>query len=110
MAVTEKLKNLVDQMPDPDGRGMYTENINKGKIEKVIASIAEGGRENLLGLIEMLGVHPAPLRAWVRLSPEEAPGTVRLDAFAREVLGVRAGAMVILRKMPTVDVPGGLAS
>ena len=61
------------------------------------------------GLIEMLGAHPAPLRAWVRLSPDEAPMTVRLDSFAREVLGVGAGERVILRKTPTVEVPGGLA-
>ncbi|MFP6657354.1 MAG: HEAT repeat domain-containing protein [Pirellulales bacterium] len=55
MAVTKQLKNLVDQMPNPDGRGMYTDNIDKGKIEKAAAAIAEGGKENLLGLIEMLG-------------------------------------------------------
>lgn len=55
MAVTEQLKSLVDQMPEPDGRGMYTENIDKESIEKAAAAIAEGGREHLLGLIEMLG-------------------------------------------------------
>ena len=55
MAVTEQLKKLVDQMPDPDGRGMLTTNVDKEKIEKSVAAIAEGGRENLLGLVEMLG-------------------------------------------------------
>jgi HEAT repeat protein len=55
MAVSEKLKALVDQMPDPDGRGMFTENIDKEKIDKAIALIHEGGRENIEGLIEMLG-------------------------------------------------------
>jgi len=55
MAVSEQLKNLVAQMPQPDGRGMYTENIDKEKIEKAAAAIAKGGKENLLGLIEMLG-------------------------------------------------------
>lgn len=55
MAVTEQLKNLVDQMPDPDGKGMYTQNIDADKIEKSVGAIAEGGKENLLGLIEMLG-------------------------------------------------------
>ncbi len=54
MAVTEQLKNLVDQMPDPDGKGMYTENIDSAKIEKAVATIADGGKENLLGLIEIL--------------------------------------------------------
>lgn len=55
MTVTAQLKRLVEQMPDPDRRGMYTENIDKQKIEKTIAAIAEGGKENLLGLIELLG-------------------------------------------------------
>jgi len=54
MAVSDKLKALVDQMPDPDGRGMYTENIDKEKIEKAVAAICEGGAENIRGLIEML--------------------------------------------------------
>lgn len=55
MAVTEQLKNLVEQMPNPNGRGMYTDNIDGEKIEKAVAAIAEGGKQNLLGLIEMLG-------------------------------------------------------
>ncbi len=55
MAVTTQLKALVDQMPDPDGRDMYTENLDKEAIQKAIAEIYEGGRENVLGLIEMLG-------------------------------------------------------
>jgi hypothetical protein len=75
MAVSEQLKALVDQMPDPDDRGMFTESVDKGKlekglvdkaklerlkvdkerIEKAIAEIHKGGRENVRGLIEMLG-------------------------------------------------------
>ena len=55
MAVSEKLKSLVDQLPDADGRGMYTTGIDKEKIEKTIAEIHKGGRANVLGLIEMLG-------------------------------------------------------
>lgn len=55
MAVSERLKALVNQMPNPDGRGMFTENIDKEKIEKAVAEIHQGGRENVLGLIEMLG-------------------------------------------------------
>ncbi len=55
MAVSEELKGLVDQMPDPDQRGMYTENIDKEKTETAVARIAEGGREAIVGLIAMLG-------------------------------------------------------
>jgi HEAT repeat protein len=55
MAVSPQLKALVEQMPNPDGRGMLTENIDKDKIEKAIAAIYQGGRENVQGLVEMLG-------------------------------------------------------
>jgi len=55
MAVSEKLKSLVARLPDPDGRGMLTENIDKDKIEGAVAEIAKGGRANVEGLVEMLG-------------------------------------------------------
>ncbi len=55
MAVSDKLKALVDQMPDPDERGMLTTNIDKEGIENAVAEIYKGGRENVLGLVEMLG-------------------------------------------------------
>jgi len=54
MAVSEKLKALVEQMPNADARGMFTTDIDKDKIEKAVAEIHRGGRENVLGLIEML--------------------------------------------------------
>ena len=57
----------------------------------------------------MLGAHPAPLRAWVLLDGAEDPDVIRLDSFARDVLGVSAGDRVILRKLPTGEVPGGRA-
>jgi len=55
MAISEKLKALVAQMPDPDGRGMYCTDIDKEKIEKTVDEIHRGGRENILGIIQMLG-------------------------------------------------------
>jgi hypothetical protein len=55
MAVSDRLKTLVDQMPDPDDRGMLTKNIDKDKIEKAAAEILRGGRASIQGLIEMLG-------------------------------------------------------
>jgi HEAT repeat protein len=55
MAVSEQLKTLVEQMPTADGRGMYCTDIDKEKIEKAIAQIQKGGKENILGLIDMLG-------------------------------------------------------
>lgn len=55
MAASEQLKALVAQMPDPDNRKMFTQNIDKEKIDQAIARIEEGGRENVLGLIDLLG-------------------------------------------------------
>jgi len=49
------LKELIDQMPNPDGRGMYTTDIDKAKIETAVAEIAKGGKDNLLAIIAMLG-------------------------------------------------------
>jgi HEAT repeat protein len=80
MAVSKELKTLVDQMPDPDERGMYTQNIDKEKIDKAIAEIAEGGRESVAGLIEMLG-EPG--------SPENAKPRYALHCLANHNLVVR---------------------
>jgi hypothetical protein len=55
MAVPQQLKELVEQMPQADDRGMYTTNIDKEKIEKAIAAIHAGGVENVVVLIDMLG-------------------------------------------------------
>jgi len=55
MPITQRLIGLVDQMPNPDSRGMYTADIDKAKIEAAAAEIFRGGREDLLGLVEMLG-------------------------------------------------------
>jgi HEAT repeat protein len=54
MAASEDLKKLVDQMPNPDGRGMFCTGIDKAKIEQAIAAIHQGGKDNVLGLIDLL--------------------------------------------------------
>ncbi len=54
MAVSEKLRSLVAQMPDPAGNGMYIGEMDKGKIEELAAEIHAGGSKNVLGLIDML--------------------------------------------------------
>jgi HEAT repeat protein len=55
MAASRDLKALVDAMPDPDARGMYCTDIDKVKIEKTVAEIAKGGKDNVLAIIDMLG-------------------------------------------------------
>ena len=58
MAASAELKALVDQMPDPDGRGLYSK-IDKEKVDKAVAEIHKGGREAVLGVIDLLG-QPGP--------------------------------------------------
>jgi HEAT repeat protein len=48
------LVRLVNQMPDPDQRGMYCTDIDKEKIEGAIRSILKGGRDNIIDVIDML--------------------------------------------------------
>lgn len=48
------LTELVSRLPDPDQRGMYCTDIDKDKIDKTITEIYEGGRENIIGVIDML--------------------------------------------------------
>lgn len=60
MATSKQLETLVDQMPDPDDRGMYTKNIDKEKIESAVAKIFAGGSDNVQGLIDMLGKPGSP--------------------------------------------------
>jgi N-methylhydantoinase B len=50
-------------------------------------------------LVELLGRHPAPLRAWVGLDASVPAGRAPLDAFGRRVLGVTAGEKVRLRAL-----------
>lgn len=60
-------------------------------------------------LVELLGRHPAPLRAWVELDSEAPDGQVPLDALARRILGVSTDDTVALRRLPMPPIPGGLA-
>ncbi len=59
-------------------------------------------------LVELLGRHPAPLRAWIRLDPEVPPGVVSLDRFGLRVLGVEPGGEVEVRRLPMPPIPGGM--
>lgn len=59
-------------------------------------------------LVEIAGRHPAPLRAWIVLDENEAADALRLDEFARRVLGVEADDKVTVRPIATPAIPGGL--
>ena len=61
-------------------------------------------------LVELLGAHPAPLRAWVRIEESDDDGaTFGLDGFGRNVLGVNGGDEVVLRRVGQSRPPGGMA-
>ena len=60
-------------------------------------------------LVELTGRHPAPLRAWVRLDPDERPGQVPLDGLGRRILGVEAGEIIGLRRLAVPPFRGTLA-
>jgi hypothetical protein len=47
------------------------------------------------------------MRAWVRIADTPA-GTYPLDDFARKVLGVADGDRIMLRRIPTPPLPGGM--
>jgi len=50
-------------------------------------------------LVELVGRHPAPLRAWVRVDPEEREEQVPLDRLARRILGIEAGGTVQVQRL-----------
>jgi len=47
------LLDLVNNLPDPDENGMLTD-INKQDVENIIAEIYKGGKDSIIGLIDML--------------------------------------------------------
>lgn len=53
MAPPSKPQSLVDRMPDPDDRGTYA-NMDKDRIEQAVAEMHKGGRDSVVGLIDML--------------------------------------------------------
>ena len=57
-------------------------------------------------LIELIGTHAAPLRAWTLIDKDLSPGIAPLDDFARRVLGVGDGGTMSIRKLPTILRPG----
>jgi N-methylhydantoinase B len=57
-------------------------------------------------LVELVGRHAAPLRAWVKVDDQAPKEAIPLDAFGRRVLGVDGGDSVGLRKLTTIVRPG----
>lgn len=54
MATVDEVKGLVAQMPDPDQRGMYCENIDKAKIDAAVEALRRGGPEHWRALADLI--------------------------------------------------------
>lgn len=61
-------------------------------------------------LVELLGAHPAPLRAWVRIASDAPADGVELDWFGRKVLGVQQGDSISIRFIQLPPLPHGMAN
>lgn len=59
--------------------------------------------------VEMLGAHPAPLRAWVQISQSAPADAVELDWFGRTVLGVEHNDTITIRVIELPPLPHGMA-
>lgn len=51
--MASQLKTLVEQMPDPDNRGLYSQ-IDKTVVDKAINQIHAGGTQNITAIIDMI--------------------------------------------------------
>ena len=60
-------------------------------------------------LVELLGRHPAPLLAWVRIDADAPADKIALDALGRRILGVAPDDTVEIRRlpMPPISISGG---
>jgi N-methylhydantoinase B len=91
-----------------DERDPYEGRRGKHRVLRVSPRLARDRGLETGELIEMLGRHAAPLRAWVRIDAASPEGQVGLDALGRRILGVGPGDTVELRRLPMPPIPGGL--
>lgn len=93
-----------------DERDPYEGRRGKHRVLRLAPALASSLPVATGDLVELLGRHPAPLRAWVRCETGAPDGQVPLDALGRRILGVAPGDTVELRRLATPPLPGGLAS
>ena len=91
-----------------DERDPYEGERGKHRILRVSPALAKTLRVRTGDLVEMLGRHPAPLRAWARIDEGAPDGRIALDALGRRILGVAPDDGVVVRRLPTPPIPGGL--
>jgi N-methylhydantoinase B len=91
-----------------DERDPYEGGRGRHRVLRLSPALAASLRAATGDLVEMLGRHPAPLRAWVRLDEAAPADRVTLDALGRRMLGVEPGDEVQLRRLVMPPIPGGL--
>jgi N-methylhydantoinase B len=91
-----------------DERDPYEGGRGKHRVLRLSPRLARELGVDAGDLVELLGRHPAPLRAWVKLDPEAQDAGIGLDSLARRILGVEPGDSVELRRLSMPAIPGGL--
>jgi N-methylhydantoinase B len=94
----------------PDERDPYEGARGKHRVLRLASRLARELGVEAGDLVELVGRHPAPLRAWVKLDPQAPEGQVPLDGLGRRILGIGAEGAVDVRWLPMPPIPGGLAS
>jgi N-methylhydantoinase B len=92
-----------------DERDAYEGRRGRHRVLRVASALAHALGLADETLVEMLGRHPAPLRAWIRIDAASPAAALPLDALGRRILGVEPGDMVEVRALPAPPIPGGLA-
>lgn len=82
-----------------DERDAYEGRRGRHRIVRLAPALADALGITAGDLVELLGRHPAPLRAWVRIDAEAPANAIPLDALGRRILGVAAGDEVRLRRL-----------
>jgi N-methylhydantoinase B len=93
-----------------DERDPYEGHRGKHRMLRIGPTLARALAAEAGDLVELLGRHPAPLRAWVRVDPGAPEGQIPLDTLGRRILGVEPGESVRIRRLAMPPIPGGLAS
>jgi N-methylhydantoinase B len=91
-----------------DERESYEGRRGRHRVLRLAPALARSLGLETGALVELLGRHPAPLRAWVRIDPDAADGQIALDALGRRILGVAPDDTVEIRRLPMPPIPGGL--
>jgi N-methylhydantoinase B len=92
-----------------DERDAYEGRRGRHRVLRLAPSLADRLGLAAGDLVELLGRHPAPLRAWVTIEGDASDDALPLDALGRRILGVAPGDGVEIRRLPMPPLPGGLA-